>query len=73
MATPVTYVISEPFPWLLLNRLREQCLALYVYFRKLLLKKQKNCLSRELLTLIIIIIIILIVHLFIVEKKVSHN
>ena len=27
LVTPATYVISEPFPWLSLNRLSKQCVA----------------------------------------------
>ena len=81
---PVTNVVSELFPWLVVMRSRKTCLARSAsecstaffikvrLFSKLYIEITQKCLSRKLLTLIIIIIIIVIVHLFTVAKKMIH-
>ena len=83
LVAPATNALSDPFPWLVLNRSCKASLALPcirvvlcrtadVYFPKLLIEiPQKKCLSRKLLTLIIIIIIV-IRHLSTVYKKRFH-
>ena len=61
-----TNVISEPFPWLLLNRLRETCLTLHFV-------KMAVCRTEKyVFILIIIVIIIAIAHLLAADKKRFH-
>ena len=63
LVVPATNVFSEPFPWLVLNRLHKTCSQIVS------IEILQKCLSRKCLTLIIVIIIIVTVHVFTVDKK----
>ena len=83
LVNPVTNVIFEKFPWLILNRSRNTYPTLqrmrvvvgstaFFHKSKFIFKNPLKCLSRKLLTSIVIIIIVVIVYLFTVDINKFH-
>ena len=89
LVAPATNIFPEPFPWLVLNRSHNTCLALQfiravvcstaffikVYFQKIFIEIPLKCLFWKLLTLLFLLLLslLLLYILYIIQPKKRKN